>query len=654
MIQKQDVFFIVFSVMSLFLIGLFLAVPATPSDPLQYIGPALSPENGFPYLDRISLWLWIRLFTTFPIPPEYVGAYATLAQVIITYSVSSLWLSYRYGSLSVILFSFLFFGGNAWLSIITYTYPTQGLTMFIVTSLVLFDLLKSRGGFLALGAGFTLAIFSKIQGVAFVSGLAYSVYHSFKNKSLKPLIHWSCGSLIILIGLSVILYVDGNPLSALAENYFQKEASSQFAGRGLGEMPNWYKLLEKPAYLLSFFGLISVFFIKKTSPIFIFSLAGFSQLIFLLLIYFVTGRGGPVIENYVLDSFTLGAIVFAGIVSSFLSKKANASIPLIFLGVVIFISSLVQYTFTHIDLGLIVSFFVSSSIIYSLLLHIKKKSSIFVLYSLLLIFVYFLHTFGIKGIESAESKIRWVSPYYYIVNLLMDQDKKFAVDVDLGYGNTDASMRIRMILHGLYQNSYSDRVCFRSCSEFNPNFLVTNHMPYLTKYLPIIDDDEHNPKINFARKYDEINHDASLPFFNDGSRGDGFVYYDKSENKFELVPSSLSTFTANFNRNNSFFNSPVRKNLILLKGESTFKSNAMYLQYRLNDKYFRNYGKPINNSHFLLISIPPEASEISYGWYFENFKENKNFSRPVIYDTNYSVNSESIFVLDVNKSENPL
>lgn len=654
MIQKQDVLFIVFSVVSLLLIGIFLAVPATPSDPLQYIGPALSPENGFPFLDRIFLWLWIRLFNTFSISPEYVGAYATLAQVIITYSVSSLWLSHRYGSLSVILFSFLFFGSNAWLSIITYTYPMQGLTMFVVTSLVLFDLFKNREGFLALGAGFTLAIFSKIQGFAFVSGLAYSVYHSMKNKSFKPLIHWSYGFLIILIGLSIILYVDGNPLSAMVERYFQGSASAQFAGRGLGGMPNWHKLLEKPAYLLSFVGLVSVFFVKKNSPIFIFAFVGFSQLIFLLLIYVVTGRGGPVIENYVLDSFTLGAIVFSATVSSFLSRNANASILLMFLGVVIFISSLVQYTFTHIDLGIIVSFFISSLVVYLLLPYLKKKSSIFALYPLFLIFVYFLHYHGIKGIETTEGRIRWVGPYYYIANSLMGQDKKFVVDVDLGYGNTDAGQRIKMILSGLYQSSYSSKVCFDSCSEFNPDFLITNQMPSLTKYLPIIDDDEQNSKTNFIRRYDEINQDASLPFFNDGSRGDGLVNYDKSVNKFELIPSGLSTFTANFNRNNSIFNSPVRKNHILLKGDSSFKSNAMYLQYRLNNKYFRNYGSPINNVHFLLISIPLQASDISYGWHFEDFKQNMDFSRPVIYDANYSANSESIFILDLNNSLNPL
>ena len=119
--MKLDLYFIFFSGLALLLMGIFLAVPATPSDPIQYIGPALAPDYGFPFLDRLFLWLWLRLFSLFPFDPKFVGAYATLAQAVVTYWVASFWLSYRFGSWSIITFTFLFFGSTAWMALLTYT-----------------------------------------------------------------------------------------------------------------------------------------------------------------------------------------------------------------------------------------------------------------------------------------------------------------------------------------------------------------------------------------------------------------------------------------------------------------------------------------------------------------------------------------------------
>jgi len=270
------------------------------------------------------------------------------------------------------------------------------------------------------------------------------------------------------------------------------------------------------------------------------------------------------------------------------------------------------------------------------------------------LFLLILFVYGVEGVRNLNGHLNWVSPYYKIVNRVLNDESKYLIRVDLGYGFSDADQRLKMILNSLYQNSYPNRVCFGSCSNFNPDFTISNYLPPLTKYLPIIDDNEHDSNLNFVRKYAEFNVDASLPFYNDGSRGDGLVYYDKSQDIFKLVPNGLSTFTANFNKNKTLFDSFKRKNLILLRGDSSVNSAALYFQYRLNDKYIRSYGKLVNNSHFLLISIPAEASDISYGWYFEDFKENKEFKKPVIYDANSLVNPESIYVLDKNNLVSPL
>jgi len=319
MIKKEDLYFVLFSVIALFCIGFFLTIPATPSDPLQYISPALSPQDGFVFLDRIFLWLWIRLFALLPLNVEYVGGYATLAHSIIAYLVSALWLIFRFGRISLICFSLLYFLSTAWLSILTYTYPMQGLTMFIILSLVFFDFIKGDKSYFALGAGFTLAIFSKIQGFGFISGFFYTTYISLKLKSFKPIYFWTLGFFVIFILLYLFLLVDGNSMLSLVKSYLQSNnMQQQFNGRGLGGLPPFYELLSKLPYILSLFGLLyGLSFFNKKPEIFLVSYIGFSQLVFVILIYYITQRGGPVIENYFLDSYTLGIISFSAIFSKF-------------------------------------------------------------------------------------------------------------------------------------------------------------------------------------------------------------------------------------------------------------------------------------------------------------------------------------------------
>jgi len=649
--KKYDLIFIFFASAALLLIGIFLAVPATPSDPLQYIGPALSPENGFPFFDRIFLWLWIRLFTTFSFSAEYVGAYATLAQVIITYLISSFWLSYRFGSLSVILFSFLFFGSTAWLSIITYTYPMQALTMFVVISLILFDILKIRGGFFSLGVGFALSIFSKVQGFGFVSGLVYSAYHSFKNKNFSPLIYWSYGFLIIFIGLNVFLYIDGNPLSEIVQRYFQENHNAQMAGRAAGGMPKWHYLLAKPAYLCSFFGLFLFFLINKKSPIFIFSMVGFFQLFLLLLIYFITDRGGPVIENYVLDSFTLGAIAFSAVAGSFLSRKADVSVSFIFITVIVFIASIVQYTFTYIDFGLLVSFFTTSLIFYYLVPFVKKKSVIYVLYPFVFIFFNQLHAHGIEGIKKTERRIRWVDPYYSTVHHLLDKEKKFVVDVDFGYGNSNASSRIKRIARQIYSTDLSKNTCFNENCAVEPSdyFLTNKNFSHISLNLPLIASLPIDGSSGFNLNFDQINSTLGLPIRNNGSRGVGNISYNADSNLFVIEPDGSAVFTADFNVGKQFSHLFQENQVYILRGISTYKKKSLFVQYYTNGKSVRRYGDIFKDVHVLKFSVPSGAEKISFGWYFDGFTDTLNFSGVDIKDARSLSSDRKIYIFKNNE-----
>ena len=81
---------------------------------------------------------------------------------------------------------------------------------------------------------------------------------------------------------------------------------------------------------------------------------------------------------------------------------------------------------------------------------------------------------------------------------------------------------------------------------------------------------------------------------------------------------------------------------------------SLYLQYQLDGKYIRRYGEIQNKTHFLLVSVPGGASEVSYGWYFENFHEKKEFNRPSVFDANSLVKEGLIYLIDRNNGITPL
>ena len=124
-----------------FLINYFFLFSLTaPSDPLQYVGPALHPENGFPFLDRTLLWLWIRFIAIFPIPPEEVGGVATLLLSSMTLMVGTWFLAKKTNLLAASIFIFLYLMSPIITGIASYTYPMQLLVFVMLLTLVMIEL----------------------------------------------------------------------------------------------------------------------------------------------------------------------------------------------------------------------------------------------------------------------------------------------------------------------------------------------------------------------------------------------------------------------------------------------------------------------------------------------------------------------------------
>jgi len=130
-------------------------VLTTPSDPLQYVQPALFPQAGFEFLDRTLLWLQLRLSSNLPIPPEMVGPITTLVTVSLLIGIVGFWLALRINFISSGIFMGMSLMNPFYISISTYTYPTQLMTLVIVITLIFF--LEFRN-FLFGGAGVAFAL----------------------------------------------------------------------------------------------------------------------------------------------------------------------------------------------------------------------------------------------------------------------------------------------------------------------------------------------------------------------------------------------------------------------------------------------------------------------------------------------------------------
>jgi hypothetical protein len=300
-------------------------VLTTPSDPLQYVQPSLSPQNGFEFLDRTLLWLTLRLFSTFPFPREMVGPIATLSIVCLLIYIVAFWLAYRINYVSSGIFIGLAFINPFYISISTYTYPTQLMTLVIITTLIL--VIESRS-FLLGGAGTLLAILSKVQGIAlgitlFVFAFDRTSDSSFLRK-IRSLVFGFLGASILIF--SILIASDGfeSTWRWIYKYFTGGTASTQFSGQNIKGVPDFMQYKYEPIALIAILGsLAGAFTLKQGQRIFAF--AAISQTLFLILIYAISQRGGPLIHNYSFDALSLGLISFSILVGGLLSIRRTRS-----------------------------------------------------------------------------------------------------------------------------------------------------------------------------------------------------------------------------------------------------------------------------------------------------------------------------------------
>jgi len=284
-------------------------VLTAPSDPIQYVAPSLNPSAGFGFIDRITLWLWIRPFGLLPIDRQLIGPISTLALTSLTVLISSWYLIRKVNIAAGVIFAFVYTLSPISFPIATYTYSMQILALVLVSTLVLEDEVQERFSPIIRGLGVGLAPLSKIQGLMFGGYTIVSQWGS--TRSWRRYSSMVIGAVVgFSIPFLIIASVDGSwQVTRLFETYFGSGVGeAQMKGRQIGGFPPFYRYLAEPSALFAICGFLLPWLMPAARKFRKFAALGLLQSIGLLGIYLVTRRGGPLIYPYSYDSFVLGTI----------------------------------------------------------------------------------------------------------------------------------------------------------------------------------------------------------------------------------------------------------------------------------------------------------------------------------------------------------
>jgi hypothetical protein len=327
-------------------------VLTTPSDPLQYVQPGIQASNGFQFLDRVFLWVVLRFMSFIGIPDLVLGPITTLLITSLVILIAALWLSLAFGTLTVSIFIAISLLNPFLISISTYTYPTQLLTlMLLINAIVFLKIRKYKYGYLIAGFGLTFCVFSKIQGFGlYLTMVIQIIFFSgvVLKKKLVFVFQYNLGFILGTISFFGLLsFIDGfkNTADMIGGYFSTGTAETQFSGASdISQFPNFFLYLKEPYYLFALFGIICCLILPAASLKFL-ALVPLGQFGSLIAIYFVTQRGGSVIPNYTYDFLIFGSCCFSIIVgillnlSPHLKQKLIAAFLLMFGIVFCFLSS---------------------------------------------------------------------------------------------------------------------------------------------------------------------------------------------------------------------------------------------------------------------------------------------------------------------------
>lgn len=592
----------------LFCLFLFLSVTA-PSDPLQYVKPALYPDNGFEFLDRIIVWLWIRFIAIFPIKLEYIGGISTLLLVTFTLVLGLFWLYKKVNIYAMNVFFILFFLSDIILPISSYTYPTQMLTFIIFSTLIVLSLINNKHiKFFLAGIGATIAIFSKIQAYPFFIFLFLYIF--INSKGYKEVIKNQFIALMgiisgLIIIVSIITLTDGITLiNKIIVQYFENTVNVQAEGRNLGGIPPFHKYLNNPTVLFSLIGCSCAIMFKKFQELKLFAFAGLFQLLGLILIYIVTQRGGPLINNYILDFVVIGLFIFSALVGKLFYQEFKKyhkylivlpifSILIAYFWICFFNNSLNKDILKILNIIFI--------LIISLFFIYKKNFKV----TGFLICIFWFGYSSKSGVEDALFKKHyWDNTYILAKDISLLNEKYIWVAAKINRNTIeDGSWRIKEVYTTFYENK-NKFVYFGEHEPEKYNLLITDSAYLINKY-------HDNTTILYAPNYRIIDSKGEYNIKNN-------TIFQKNTNKklFLMLDYSFSDYNLKLKDNMEFILSSDISN-----NKNNIKGFEMYIQYKIENKYVRTLATKSNKAYEITLTIPKGANEISYGWLINDIED---------------------------------
>lgn len=660
----------------------FLFSLTAASDPLQYVEPALNPEFGFPYLDRVVLWLWIRAVAVLPISPEEIGGVATLLASSLTLFLVSWFLARRYGLISGVLFAVLYVMSPTILGIASYTYPMQLLVLVLVVTLISMDIASNRNvSFFIGGLGASVLMLCKVQGGAFFVFLFIYGLITFRSNT-QLFVEGGYAFLGALLGFisifSILLFLDGVGITlSLFSKYFSGSAAVQFAGRAEGGVPPFYSYLFEPTAILVIIGvLLPLLGVKsEDKTLRLWSLAGLCQCMGLIGIYFLTQRGGPVISNYFLDTYVIGlacaSILIGGLFKGLKNQAFYVVITLFFLGsFLIYLVSLSPnlnsvYTPLYLvkDIGLISQGLIVWVLLLLMGLALVCKKSRVAFFFLIPIFLFIASRVD-EGVNDSKYRIKYHTGYHEVAKRLGATDyegKVVWVSMKLNRSTTKvASRHLEMIYKAFYRNNV--HYIFSDIEPEYYDLIVTNrneiYQNYgIDSYLSL----NNSLGINQRVALGDLNSMSNLQFSLGGLVGAGTVkkLLDEDNLSIQLELDSRLSNIAQLDLSDGRL-SPISESRVLFVSSEGLNvpkdlNVRMYAQYVLNGKWKRESSLVESNTNVVSLSllVPKGAKKISYGWIANVKSENLgNVAASVILpNIRYSITGgmKDIFKLRVGK-----
>lgn len=475
-------------------------VKPPPSDQLEYLqGVEWGTTVGFwPWLDRVAFGASLGFLRLIPLPVYHTGpAYALLVNCI-SLLITMFWLHRRYNFASAWIFSLVFF--SSWYAYFfgTQVFPEPTQILFGLLSILPFiDYLRTKNVKYVRVAGFFSAWVGLVKITSAIIPIVFVIMILRNSKNRQDLKNFFMFFCLGIVSIFVIYTAAYGPYSTwdMIYQFVTKNFSFMYKGRAeANNIVSYLDVVLNRSFLpifLSLFIFSGIYRDTKFSRI-----ATFSWIFFLVLygIHIISGRGGPIINNYMYPTFYFSAIVFSAYVGSVINfdtptKKiiwTFAGLLSLVIGVGIAARGNTSYIFQpghHGFLTFPLKFFFNTGvlllIVLPLLFEIKKSEKL--AKSMIIVLALWCTAYNVGSLRRYYSEILLPEANFYYDNmhaLSLVKEKSYNIYVEEWLKSSHSER----IVWGVYRHFYRDKYHVEgSDAQIESEKLILENISYLNK-----------------------------------------------------------------------------------------------------------------------------------------------------------------------------